>query len=53
MLFYYSCTKRVAVGKDTCSHRKYYRADKVESQVWDLISDIVKIQNSFATTSRG
>jgi len=42
MLFYYRCAKRVAVGKDTCSQRKYYRADKMESQVWELVSDIMK-----------
>ncbi len=42
LLFYYRCAKRVGVGKDTCSQRKYYRADKVESQVWELVSDIMK-----------
>ena len=42
MLFYYRCAKRVTVGKDTCSQRKYYRADKMESQVWELVSDIMK-----------
>ena len=43
LLFYYRCAKRVGgVGKDTCSQRKYYRADKMESQVWELVSDIMK-----------
>ncbi len=41
-MLFYRCTKRVAVGQDTCSQRKYYRADKVESQVWELVSDLMK-----------
>jgi len=40
--FYYRCAKRLVEGKDVCSQRKNYRADKVEVQVWELISDIMK-----------
>ncbi len=42
LLFYYRCTKRLLEGKDACSQRKNYRADKVESQVWELVSDLMK-----------
>ena len=42
LLFYYRCAKRVGVGKDMCSQRKNYRTDKVETQVWELVSDILK-----------
>jgi hypothetical protein len=42
LLFYYRCTKRLLEGKDACSQRKNYRADNVESQVWELVSDLMK-----------
>jgi site-specific DNA recombinase len=42
LLFYYRCAKRLGEGKDVCSQRKNYRADKVEPQVWELVSSIMK-----------
>ena len=42
LLFYYRCAKRLGEGKDVCSLRKNYRADKVEPQIWELVSNIMK-----------
>ena len=42
LLFYYRCAKRLGEGKDVCPLRKNYRADKVEPQVWELVSGIMK-----------
>jgi site-specific DNA recombinase len=40
--FYYRCPKPRRVGKEACSQRKNYRADKVEPQVWGLVSGLLK-----------
>ena len=42
LLFYYRCAKRSAEGKDACSQRKYFRADNVEPQVWELVCGVLK-----------
>ena len=42
LLFYYRCAKRLVEGKDACSQRKNYRADKVEPQVWELVCSLLK-----------
>jgi hypothetical protein len=47
LLFYYRCAKRLGEGKDACSQRKNYRADRVESQVWELVSGILTDPEQF------
>jgi hypothetical protein len=42
LFFYYRCAKRLGEGKGVCSQRKNYRADKMEPQVWELVSGIMK-----------
>jgi site-specific DNA recombinase len=40
--FYYHCPKRRQYGKDSCSHAKHHRAEKMESAVWSAVSGIFK-----------
>ncbi len=40
--FYYRCRSRSRDGAGGCVHRKCHRADEVESQVWNLISSLLK-----------
>jgi site-specific DNA recombinase len=42
LFFYYRCAKRLGEGKGVCSQRKNYRADKIEPQVWELVSGIMR-----------
>jgi len=39
---YYRCPKRIAHGSDACTHRKRYRAEKVEAAAWELVSGLLK-----------
>jgi site-specific DNA recombinase len=39
---YYHCPKRRQYGKKACSDGKYYRAEELESAVWDAVSGILK-----------
>ena len=39
---YYRCPKRIANGPDACTHRKQYRAEKVEGAAWVLVSGLLK-----------
>src|SRR5215218_8142350 len=38
---YYRCPKRIAHGAEACTHRKQYRAEKVEAAVWELTSNLL------------
>jgi len=38
---YYRCPKRIAHGPDACTHRKQYRAEKVEAAAWNLVSGLL------------
>src|SRR5215204_415244 len=38
---YYRCPKRIAHGQDACTHRKQYRAEKVEAAAWNLVSGLL------------
>ena len=42
MHYYYRCRQRGHKGKDACQNHKIYRADKVETHVWDMISELLK-----------
>ena len=39
---YYRCPKRIAHGPGACTHRKQYRAEKVEAAAWALVSGLLK-----------
>jgi Recombinase zinc beta ribbon domain len=39
---YYRCPKRIAHGPDACTHRKQFRAEKVEAAAWVLVSGLLK-----------
>ena len=45
---YYRCPKRIAHGPDACTHRKQYRAEKVETAAWTVVSrlltDLAKVR---------
>jgi site-specific DNA recombinase len=40
--FYYRCSERWHHGKDACQNHKMHRADKVEAQVWGVVSGLLK-----------
>jgi hypothetical protein len=39
--YYYSCKKHHE-QQDTCPNRKTYRADKLEADVWELVSELLQ-----------
>jgi hypothetical protein len=39
---YYRCPKQIAHGPDACTHRKQYRAEKMEAAAWALVSGLLK-----------
>lgn len=39
--FYYRCPKRVEHGNEACPQTKYYVAEEVESEVWEVVRDIM------------
>ena len=39
--YYYSCKKHHE-QQDTCTNRKTYRADRLEADVWELVSDLLQ-----------
>jgi chromosome segregation ATPase len=38
---YYRCPKRIAHGPDACTHRKHYRAEKVETAAWNVVARLL------------
>ncbi len=40
--FYYRCSKRAQEGKDACPNNKSFNALKVEPQVWEIVSGLMK-----------
>jgi site-specific DNA recombinase len=40
--FYYKCPKARHGGPEACPHNKGYRAEKVETLIWEFVSDLLK-----------
>ena len=40
--FYYRCYQRWQRGIEACQNHKLHRADKVEGQVWDMVSNLLQ-----------
>ena len=38
---YYRCPKRIAHGPDACTHRKQYRAERVETAAWNVVTRLL------------
>ena len=42
MHYYYRCRQRWHKGKVACQNHKIHRANKLETHVWELISELLK-----------
>jgi hypothetical protein len=42
MHYYYRCRQRWHKGKDACQYHKIHLANKLETHVWELISELLK-----------
>jgi site-specific DNA recombinase len=40
--FYYRCHQRWQRGREACRNHKLHRADKVEGQVWEIVSNLLQ-----------
>ena len=41
--FYYRCANRARSGPEACPNGRYHRAERVEAEVWEEVSSLLKV----------